>query len=140
MTERRKKRKDNLEKHFALSGFSGEHACLERKVGVGIAQKHADLIRPVRLHADEFIDKSPSISGVGVNEGLFNDIGGEFVSSDYKLCVSFAFLRWWHVGWLTSSDATFELIDNLIPVLGLAHSNNTLNDVICTLSKQFSQA
>lgn len=37
MTERREKRKDNLEKLFALSGVSGEHACLEREVGVGIA-------------------------------------------------------------------------------------------------------
>lgn len=42
-------------------------------------------------------------------------------------------------GWLTSSDVTFELANNLVPVLGLPHSDNTLNDIVCTLSEQSSQ-
>lgn len=42
-------------------------------------------------------------------------------------------------GWLTSSDATFELVNNLVPVLGFPHGDNTLNDVVCTLSEQSSQ-
>lgn len=42
-------------------------------------------------------------------------------------------------GCLTSSDATFELTNNLVPVLGLPHSDNTLDDVVCTLLEQPSQ-
>lgn len=42
-------------------------------------------------------------------------------------------------GWRTSSDATFELVNNLVPVLGFPHGDNTLNDVVCTLSEQSSQ-
>lgn len=41
--------------------------------------------------------------------------------------------------WLTSSDATFELVNNLVPVLGFPYGDNTLNDVVCTLSEQSSQ-